>query len=321
MTPHFADKPARERLTRLTAGMRLPVVAAPMFLVSGPELALASMKAGIMGSFPFPNARTLDDLDHWLSIVTQTRADWLEADPTAHIGPFAANMVAHRSYDRLAAELKLVEKYQPPVVITALGSPGAVTDVVHAYGGLVFADVNSVPYAQKALAAGADGLVLVAAGAGGHTGAMSAFAFVTAVRAFFDGPVILGGSISTGEAVRAAEVLGADLAYIGTGLIAAEESMAGDDYKSMLLAAEFEDLVLTNALSGAEAYYLRASLERMGLDPDNPGRKDGPDFANSQRKIKHPTIPQRPANPRQLPKPVYAEAGLAKILESVPSPA
>ncbi|TNE66188.1 MAG: nitronate monooxygenase [Alphaproteobacteria bacterium] len=257
-----------------------------MFLVSGPDLVLAAMKAGIMASFPFPNARTIEDLDDWLARISEGRAAMLAADPGAKIGPFAANMVAHRSYDRLGAELKLVEKYQPPVVITALGSPGAVVDVVHAYEGLVFADVNSVPYARKAVAAGADGLVLVAAGAGGHTGAMSAFAFVTAVREFFDGPVILGGSISTGEAVRAAEVLGADLAYVGTGLIAAAESIASEDYKSMLLAAEFEDLVLTNALSGANAYYLKESLIRMGLDPANPGHKDGPDFANSQGKIK-----------------------------------
>ncbi|WP_417450311.1 NAD(P)H-dependent flavin oxidoreductase [Kordiimonas sp.] len=286
MRLNASSQPVRDRFNHLTTNMLLPVVAAPMFLVSGPDLVLAAMRAGVMASLPFPNARTIDDLDEWLSTITQTRSRWLESEPDAPIGPFAANMVAHRSYDRLKAELELVKKYQPPVVITALGSPGAITDVVHAYGGLVFADVNNVPYAKKALQAGADGLVLVSAGAGGHTGAMSAFAFVTAVRAFFDGPLILGGSISNGEAVRAAEILGADLAYVGTGFIAAEESMAGEDYKSMLLAAEFEDLILTSALSGAEAYYLKASLKRMGINPDNPGHKDGPDFADSQGKIK-----------------------------------
>ncbi|MFC3052584.1 NAD(P)H-dependent flavin oxidoreductase [Kordiimonas pumila] len=281
---HHISTP-QDKLLTLMASMSLPVVAAPMFLVSGPDLVLAACRNGVMGSFPFPNARTLEELEAWLKTVTATLALWKKEQPEAKIAPFAANMVAHSSYDRLAAELELVAKYQPPIVITALGSPKPVVDVVHQYGGLVFADVNSVTYAEKALSAGADGLVLVTSGAGGHTGHMSPLAFVTAVRTFFDGPLIVGGSISTGAAVRAVEILGANLAYIGTSFIAANESIASSDYKDMLLAAEYEDLILTNALSGANAYYLKESLIRMGLDPNNPGSKDGPNFAGSQQKI------------------------------------
>ncbi|GHF17553.1 2-nitropropane dioxygenase [Kordiimonas sediminis] len=259
---------------------------APMFLVSGPDLVLGACKEGVMGTFPFPNARTIDVLDDWLSQITKTLQKWTTENPDCPPAPFAANMVAHSSYGRLSAELELIAKYQPPVVITALGSPKPVIEVVHAYGGLVFADVNSVPYAKKAVAAGADGLVLVGAGAGGHTGHMSGFALVSAVREFFSGPVILGGSICNGGGIRAAEVLGANIASMGTSFIAAEESLADSTYKEMILAAEFEDLVLSNALTGAHAYYLRESLLKMGLDPDNLGKKAGPDFSDSENQVK-----------------------------------
>ena len=260
---------------RLKSRMRLPAVVAPMFLVSGPELVAASRKAGLMASFPFPNARTIDVLDEWLAA---TRSD--EAD-----APFAANMLTHSTYGRFEEERELVARYQPDVVITALGGPGRIADTVHDYGGAVFADVNSVKFARKAIEQGADGLVLVAAGAGGHTGSMAGFAFVTAVREFFDGPIMLGGSISHGRAVRAAEVLGADFAYMGTRFIAAEESLANTEYRDMLIAAEFEDLVLSDKLTGAPAHYLRASLERMGL-LDAAGRTGGPDFADSENQVK-----------------------------------
>lgn len=260
---------------RLKSRMRLPAVVAPMFLVSGPELVAAARKAGLMASFPFPNARTIDVLETWLAAT--------EADPSA--APFAANMLTHSTYGRFDAELALVARYKPDVVITALGGPGRVVDTVHGYGGAVFADVNSVGFARKAIEQGADGLVLVAAGAGGHTGSMAGFAFVTAVREFFDGPIMLGGSISHGRAVRAAEVLGADFAYMGTRFIAAEESLANAEYRDMLIAAEFEDLVLSDKLTGAPAHYLRASLERMGL-LDAADRTRGPDFADSENQVK-----------------------------------
>ena len=266
------------------SGLQVPLMAAPMFLVSGPDLVLAACREGVMGSFPFPNARSLDVLDAWLAHISRTLEAW--QSEKRKIAPYAANMVVHSSYDRLDDELTLIKKYKPPVVITALGSPKPVMETVHSYGGLVFADVNSVPFARKAAAAGVDGLVLVSAGAGGHTGHMSGFALVSAVREFFGGLVILGGSICSGGGIRAAEVLGADIASIGTGFIAASESLAGKDYKDMILAAEFEDLVLSSALTGAQAYYLRQSLVKMGLNPDNLETKDRPDFRNSEQQVK-----------------------------------
>lgn len=267
----------RARFDRLKSRLRLPVVAAPMFLVSGPDLVMAAREAGVMASFPFPNARDIETLDAWLGRICADDADGL--------APFAANMLTHSSYGRFDAELDLVRRHQPEVVVTALGGPRRVVEAVHDYGGLVFADVNSVPFARKAIEQGADGLVLVAAGAGGHTGPMAGFAFVAAVRRFFDGPIVLGGGIGDGRAVRAAEMLGADLAYVGTRFIAAQESLASEEYRSMVSAAEFEDLVLSDKLTGASAYYLRASLERMGIDARD-GSSSGPDFADSENQVK-----------------------------------
>ena len=262
-----------------SARMSLPLIAAPMFLVSGPELVQAARREGVIGSFPFPNARTTDVLEDWLRQVCQP-------DEAGGLAPFAANMVTHRSYDRMEAELKLLETYKPEIVITALGGPKPVLDTVHGYGGLVFSDVNSLAFARKAVDAGADGLVLVCSGAGGHTGDMSAFAFASAVREFFDGVVVLAGAVGTGRAIRAAEVLGADLAYMGTPFIAARESLASDEYRSMIVNAKFEDLILSNALTGANAYYLRASLEKSGVSADDLITKKKPDFGDSQGSIK-----------------------------------
>ncbi len=273
---------ARKIFQALCTRMRLPVIAAPMFLVSGPDLVQAVRLAGVMGSFPFPNARDIETLDKWLKQLCAP--DDAEGRPLA---PLAVNMITHSSYDRLAAEVELISRHKPEIVITALGGPKPVIDPVHKYGGLVFADVNSVPFARKAVSAGADGLVLVGAGAGGHTGHMAGFAFVSAVREFFDGPIVLGGGISNGHAIRAAEVLGADLAYMGTSFIAAEESLASDAYRKAVLDGQFEDLVLSNALTGAHAYYLKSSLIAMGLDPEHLDKRDGgPDFKQSQNQIK-----------------------------------
>src|SRR5689334_3919455 len=187
-----------------TARMALPVIAAPMFLVSGPDLVIAACRAGVIGAFPAPNCRTIEDLDGWLArISTATGSD---------AAPYALNMVVHSTYPRLAAELELVKKYKPALVITALGNPRNVVDAVHSYGGRVFADVISPKFAKKAVGASVDGLILVAAGAGGHAGALAPFAFLPEIRKFWDGPVVLGGAVSNGRAVRAVEVLGADLA-------------------------------------------------------------------------------------------------------------
>lgn len=240
--------------------LRLPAVAAPMFLVSGVDMVLAACKAGIVGSFPANNARTLDELDAWMGTIAAT----LPADAP----PWAMNIMVHRSYARWEAELELVLKHRPPIVITALGSPKAVVDAIHGYGGLVWADVNSLTFAAKAAATGVDGLILVAAGAGGHTGPIAGFAFAPAVREVFDGTIVLGGGIGTGRAIRAAQLLGADLAYLGTRLIACEESLAVPGYKQMLAEASAEDIVTSAALTGIPANWLRPSLLAAGYDAE-----------------------------------------------------
>jgi len=264
----------------------MPVVCAPMFLVSGPEIVVAACRSGIIGSFPAPNARTIDVFEEWLDRITGELSLMKKNQVAGATDTWAMNLVVHSTYARLDEELALLQKYQPPIVITALGSPGRVLDAVHDYGGLVIADVNSVPLARKAAALGVDGLALVAAGAGGHTGQMAGFAFVPAVREFFDGVLILAGAIGDGHAVRAAEVLGAELCYVGTRFIAAEESIAFQPYKEMVVAAEFSDLVLTNSFTGAHAYYLRPSIEAAGLDPDNLKAKAKMDLSGSETKVK-----------------------------------
>lgn len=250
-------------LVSLKGRLRLPAIAAPMFLVSGPELVLAACKAGIVGSFPANNARTIEVLDQWLGDIKATVGD----------APWAINIMVHRTYERMAEELELVMKHKPPIVITALGSPKELVAEVQAYGGKVLADVNSISYARKAAQAGVDGLVLISAGAGGHTGQLSAFAFVPAVREFFDGVIVLGGAIGSGEAVRAAEILGADYAYLGTRLIASEESMAHPDYKTMLVEASADEIILSASLTGVPANWLKGSLVAAGFDPAAMGAK------------------------------------------------
>lgn len=240
--------------------MALPVIAAPMFLVSCPELVVACCRSGVIGAFPAPNCRTIEDLDGWLARISAESKD---------AAPFALNMVVHSTYPRLAAELDLVKKHKPPLVITALGSPRNVVEAVHSYGGRVFADVISPKFAKKAIEAGVDGLILVAAGAGGHAGALAPFAFLPEVRKFWSGPVVLGGGVSNGRSVRAVEVLGADLAYIGTSFIAAAESMAPAAYKEMLIRTDAEGIVLTNAVTGVHGNFLAESLVAAGYDLKN----------------------------------------------------
>jgi len=285
-TPRDAEPTAASGIRDLKSQMTLPLIVAPMFLVSGPELVLAACRAGVMGSFPFPNGRSIEVLDEWMTRIHRELASARASHPGAKIAPWAANLVVHSSYDRLREELDLVAKHRPPVVITALGSPAAVIEVVHGYGGLVFADVNSVAFARRAAALGVDALVLVAAGAGGHTGTMAGFSFVAAVREFFEGALVLAGSICDGRAVRAAEVLGADFAYMGTAFIAAEESMASDAYRQMVVDSSFEDLVVTNVFTGGHASYMRGSIENVGLDPDNLSSKAKMDLTGSQERIR-----------------------------------
>lgn len=265
---------------RLQGKLKLPLIAAPMFLVSGPDLVVAACQEGIVGSFPTPNARTPAILDEWLDDIANKLADVPDA------GPLAANLVVHPSNDRLEDDLALVEKYKVPLVITALGSPRKIIDRVHAYGGAVFADVNSVRFARKAADAGVDGLVLVAAGAGGHTGNMTGFAFVPAVREFFDGAIVLGGGIGDGRAIKAAEVLGADLAYMGTRFIATEESLAHTAYRQMLVDSTIDDLILTNAVTGVHANWLRQSLIAAGMDPNALEKDPDVNFTDPQSGVK-----------------------------------
>ena len=248
-----------------------------MFLISGPELVLQACKAGIIGAFPTPNARPISELAQWMKQITEGLAQARDAQPTATLGPWCANLVTHSSNTRLAEDLELVARFKPPIVVTALGSPKPAIDVVHAYGGLVIADVISLGLAKKAIAAGADGLACVCAGAGGHTGFLSPFAFVSAVRDFYDGYVIVGGGICDGWGVAGAVASGADLVYMGTRFIATTESMAPDNYKQMLVEATIDDLVISAGVTGTPASWLKPSLRANGLDPDNmpdaPGRQ------------------------------------------------
>ena len=285
-SPAFSAASRHDRLGPLRTQLSLPLVCAPMFLVSGPDLVIATCRNGVIGSFPAPNARPLEVLDAWMERVAGELEAARRADPAARIAPWSLNLVVHSSYDRLPAELELVRRHRPPIVITALGSPARAVDAVHAYGGLVFADVGSVAMARKAAQAGVDGLVLVSSGAGGHTGSVSPFVFVEAVRQFFDGIIVLAGGLCTGAAIRAAEVAGADLADIGTLFIAARESLAADDYRQMVVEAGVDDLVLTRAFTGANAYYLRRSIERAGLDPDNLSGKTSMDWSRSDTQLK-----------------------------------
>ncbi len=246
----------------LSHNLRLPLFQAPMFLLSGPAMVIAACKAGVLGSFPTPNCRSTGDLEAWLQEISAA------VDPETDAA-WAVNLMMHRSNGRRFDDLELAVKYQAPLVISALGSPREAVEAVHSYGGKVFADVINPLFARKALDAGVDGLVLVAAGAGGHTGSLSAFAFVEEVRQFWDGDIVLGGGISSGRSIRAAEVLGATYAYMGTHFITTEESMADPRYKQMVVEADGMDIICSDAVTGVKANWLRASLEQAGLDPDN----------------------------------------------------
>lgn len=245
--------------------MELPVIAAPMFLVSGPELVLAACREGIIGCFPTPNCRDVETLDQWLLQIT-SGIDELKARGESP-APWSVNLVVHSTNERLPDDLDLVQKYKVPIVITALGSPARVVNEVHGYGGIVFADVNSIELAKKAIDTGVDGLILLCSGAGGHTGSICNFAFVDEIREFWDGYVVVAGGISNGRAVRAIEIIGGDLAYVGTSFIPTEESMAVQEHKDMVVAGQAKDLMVTKAFTGANANMLVPSIVNKGLDP------------------------------------------------------
>jgi nitronate monooxygenase len=246
-----------ERIDSIKSRLHLPAICAPMFLVTGPDMVISACKSGVLGTFPATNARTEDQLVSWLDQISTSVS---QAD-----APWALNMITHNSYGRFDAELDLVRQYKPELVITALGGPHRVTDVVHGYGGLVFADVNSPKFARKAIEKGADGLVLICAGAGGHTGEYAMIPFVEEVRTFFDGPIIVGGGIGTGRGIKAVEALGVDFAYLGTRFLACQESLINDDYRQMVWDSQMEDLIASRAITGALGNWMRASVEAAGL--------------------------------------------------------
>lgn len=253
-------------IAELKASLALPVFAAPMFLISGPDLVVEACRAGIVGSFPASNCRTLESFDSWLREITGRVETLRREQPGTVIAPWAVNLVLHRTNPRLEADLELVLRYRPPIVITALGSPRRIVEPVHAYGGLVFADVNSMVLARKAADCGVDGLALVASGAGGHTGTISPFAFVPSVRRWWDGAIVVGGAIGDAAAIRAAETLGADFAYLGTRFIATPESLADPVHKQMIVEGTMDDLIVSNAFTGAYASWLKPSIVRAGHD-------------------------------------------------------
>ncbi len=254
-------------LPALFNSLRAPIMAAPMFIVSSPALVIAQCQAGIVGSMPALNARTEAELDASLGDIAQTLNDYSRAHPSHPAAPFAINQIAHRSNDRLARDTEIIVKHRVPIVIISLSAHRDIVDAVHAYGGLVFNDVISDRHARKAIDNGCDGLIAVAAGAGGHTGNLSPFALLEEIRAWWDGPLALSGAIATGRSVLAALAAGADLAYIGTPFIATEEANAVPDYKTMVTAARSADIVTSDYFSGVPANFLAGSIARAGLDP------------------------------------------------------
>jgi nitronate monooxygenase len=254
--------------------LRLPVIGAPMFIVSTPDLVLAQCSAGIVGSFPALNARPPELLDEWLTRIGTELAARRAAHPHANVAPFAVNQIVHASNTRLQRDVDLCVKHRVPIMITSLRAPDAVVEAAHGYGGLVFHDVTNIAHARRALQAGVDGLILVCTGAGGHAGRLSPFALVPEVRRFYDGTIILSGSIANGGAILAAQVLGADLAYLGTRFIASTEANAPVAYKQMIEQSTAEDIVYTNLFTGVHGNYLKGSIVAAGLDPDNLPQSD-----------------------------------------------
>lgn len=258
----------------LAERLRIPVIGSPLFIISGPELVIAQCKAGIVGSFPALNARPASQLDEWLAQITEELADWDRKNPDRPSAPFAMNQIVHKTNDRLEHDVEMAVKYKVPVTITSLGAREDVNQAIHSYGGVVLHDVINDRFARKAIEKGADGLIPVAAGAGGHAGHLSPFALVQELREWFEGPIALSGSIANGAAILGAQAMGADLAYIGSAFIATQEANAQQGYKDMIVASGGEDIVYSNLFTGVHGNYLRPSIEAAGLDPDNLPQSD-----------------------------------------------
>lgn len=281
--------PAAKQIPAALQNLTLPVIASPMFIVSYPELVLAQCKAGIVGSFPALNARPAELLDEWLTQMQQDLAAHRAANPDAAIGPIAVNQIVHASNARLEQDVRVCVEHKVPIFITSLRAPvKEMIDAVHSYGGIVLHDVINLRHAEKAIEAGVDGLILVAAGAGGHAGTLSPFALVGEVRRIFDGPIALSGSIATGDAVLAAQAMGADFAYVGTRFIASQEAHASEAYKRSITDAAAADIVYTNLFTGVHGNYIRESILNSGLDPENLPQADKSkmDFSSGSSKAK-----------------------------------
>jgi nitronate monooxygenase len=248
--------------------LSIPVIGSPLFIISVPDLVIAQCKAGVVGSFPALNARPASLLDEWIARIKEELAAWDKANPHRLSAPFAVNQIVHKSNNRLDADLAICEKYKVPMLITSLGAREDLNQAAHDWGGIVFHDVINQKFAHKAVEKGADGLILVAAGAGGHAGTISPLAFVAETRAWYDGPIALSGAIANGRAIRAARVLGADFAYIGSAFIATKEANAVEAYKEMITSSSAEDIVYSNLFTGVHGNYLKPSIVRAGLNPD-----------------------------------------------------
>ncbi len=253
----------------LSRHLRLPVMASPLFIISNPDLVIAQCKAGIVGSFPALNARPESALQEWLDRITSELREHDRLHPERPSAPFAVNQIVHRSNDRLAHDMEVCVRYRVPIVITSLGARPEINEAVHSYGGIVLHDVIDNAFARKAIEKGADGLIAVAAGAGGHAGTQSPFALVQEIRQWFDGPLLLSGSIASGGSILAAQAMGADMAYIGSAFIATKEANAVEGYKKMITECSAHDVVHTNLITGVHGNYLRPSLVAAGLDPEN----------------------------------------------------
>ena len=254
--------------------LRLPVIASPMFIISNPKTVIEQCKAGIVGSMPALNARPLSQLDEWLAEITETLAAYNAANPDKPAAPFAINQIVHRSNERLEEDMALCVKYKVPIIISSLGAREEINDAAHSYGGIVLHDVINNTFAKKAISKGADGLIAVAAGAGGHAGSLSPFALISEIREWFDGPLALSGAIANGASILAAQAMGADFAYIGSPFIATEEARAEQAYKQMIVDSTADDIVYSNLFTGIHGNYLKPSIEKSGLDPNQLAESD-----------------------------------------------
>ena len=254
--------------------LKFPVIASPLFIISNPKLVIAQCKAGVVGSMPALNARPAEQLEEWLIEITETLAAYNRANPDKPAAPFAINQIVHKSNDRLEHDMAMCVKYKVPIIITSLGAREDVNAAAHSYGGIVLHDIINNKFAKKAIEKGADGLVAVAAGAGGHAGVKSPFALIQEIREWFDGPIALSGAIANGGAILAAQAMGADFAYIGSAFIATEEARAAEEYKQAIVEASSDDIVYSNLFTGVHGNYLAPSIRNAGLDPENLPESD-----------------------------------------------